>query len=638
MVAPWLVLAGLLTSSSPVTLWQELDARRARGQIDEDTQQFLRVAAVKDPALLPADLRGLPMGGPRRPHGTAVMVDAFQYVQRAHAYGGRVHQLLVPVADLAHTKDSATLPIRVSWSDASLGAMASQVLGAAEHSWTVESADYGFTPPLIEPDAERYRIFIGDTGMGGGAYTAPYGEDPGTRAADCYTYIMFDERNPAFLVPSTVAHEINHAMQAAMDCTEVSTFWENTASYIMAQVYPEARRELQYGFIPAFQGQPWLALDYMNPGGSDGYEYGGVVFPMFLTSTYAPGSGPVFMREVWQAASLQASGRNPNYFEAVNQVAYDYGGPGDFESLFVDLAEARYFMGDDDDGDHVQGAGEYSGCEVALSATLSSSQLPIVDSPGPSGQKPAPYGVNYVKVNLNPNFGRGLRVAFNGDMSTRWAVRALLVGTNLPTQRLEMSVDSDGTGTLDVIPGAYRTVVLLFANLGLPTYSPTRRNWPTTEYYFGIDTFSPGPVVGAVVPAELPQGAQQALLEITGSSFVQGDGFGVSFDDPGIAVHSVELVRATSIKLKVNVGDSAAPGAHSVTVTNEGGAAATGAGLLKIIAAGSADAGAAPADGDGDSGDGNSLPSGPSCASSGGSAAAWPVLAALLLAAWRRRR
>jgi MYXO-CTERM domain-containing protein len=611
--------------------------------LDTESWHFHRVAAVRDRSLLGEDLRGLPLSGSPGRDLTPVMVSAIQWVLRSGAQGGRVHHLLMPPPDKANKLDSATLPIRVTYGDAQYAALARTVLQATERSWTVERDDYGFYEPPIERAANRYRVFIDDTGMGGGAYTAPYDYVNTTDWDDCYSYIVFDKANDQWGAGSIMAHEINHAMQIAMDCEEVPTFMENTATYIMGQVY-DAHYEIAY-MIPYFQRQPWTALDYMNQDESDLYEYGGVLFSLFLTSAYAPQEGPVLMREFWEA-TMQTSGINePDYFDAIPEVVARRGGPADLESIFADFTEARYFLGENDDGAHIPNARSYWDGEPAVSARHAAGSLPVTNGQPPRAKRPATYGANFVVLNLGTSFTQDLRVNFAAADTARWNVRAVLTGGSAPTQSVPVPLDPvDLTGSVVVQPQeGHRDLVIVVANLAKANYDPDRGSWPVSDYFYSLESL-PRSTVTRVTPQVLVRGTEGVNLQVEGTGFVAGDGFGVSFDDVALSVASVNDVQETSIGLTLAVPWAVTVGPKSITVHNANGSRTSGTNVLTVVDP--PDAGVTP-DGAGgggsedDVGGGAPWPPGCGCSESGPGSPWRGALATagfLLLVLRRRRR
>ena len=96
LLATLTVGGGPTAPSSSVTdrnVLQEIEVRYQRGDIDLDRYHFLRVAALRRPGKLPADLQLL-LDRPLARSGTPVLAEAFQHVVRTGDYGGPIHELV----------------------------------------------------------------------------------------------------------------------------------------------------------------------------------------------------------------------------------------------------------------------------------------------------------------------------------------------------------------------------------------------------------------------------------------------------------------------------------------------------------------------------------------------------------------
>jgi len=357
-------------------------------------------------------------------------------------------------------------------------------------------------------------------------------------------------------------------------------------------------------------------MDYY--GNSDGYEYGGVLWPIYLTSTFAPDNGPVFMRQIWEACIQNNPYNSKDYFEAITEVVAAAGGPDELAPVFADFTEARYFVGVDSDGEHIPGAASYAQCELTPAARFNTGHLPISGGPPAETKQPAPYGSNHIVLTLGGSYPYRLRVSFDGADETRWAVRVLLVGGG-PTESLTVPLDGTSfSGSLDVDPAGRSKLVLMVANLATLGYTPNNKDWPGGQYTYRIEPIPPAPTLTALDPAEIEQGVMGVVAKLTGSGFVQGPEFAVTFDDPTLYVDGIISVADREVKLVIMVPAETTLGPKDLTVTNAGGEQAVGAGLLTVIAP-RADAGTG---GDGDGG-------GCGCASGRGPG---PVAAVVLLA------
>jgi len=613
----------------------EIEIRYRQGRLGEAERQLYRVAAIKQPGRLPADLRNPAPGGNAsgQPNATRVLHDAWRYVVTHEVYGSELHNLLLPPPDLTYVLDSATLPLRVSYNAPAHASLAQAVLTAAEHSWVVLIQQYGFSEPPIEDGAQRYRIYVEDA-QGAGGYTAPYDEVWTTPRTDCYTYIVIDQSNDEFSVAGTVAHELNHATQAAMDCVEPVSIWENTATYIMGQVYPD---ELYFtiGVMPYFQSQPWRALDYMNPNASDYYEYGGALFMWYLADTFAPTDGPVFAAEIWQNSIQNDWVNEPDYYDGIEAAVAARGGSETMEDIVIDFAESRFFVGSNDDGAHIAGASNFWDAEVAL--TEHHQTLPVQSAIPPAAREPAPFGANHVLFDLPPG-GAPLTVRFDGDDDTRWAARVVLLGGGATDSRALELGPATGDGSLVVEPGGHTGLLLVVANLGNGSYDPDDANWPTSSYTYTVEQALPPPVITGLSPGTVEPGQAGVQLRLQGENFREGTAFGLAFDATDLEITALGSVTGTTVDFTIAVSPTAVPGPRSLVLTNGDGTQATGVDLLTVV-----DPTAGPDAGAGNNNNGNASGGGGGCGcrAGGTSGSGLPIVLLLLVGLgvyWRRRR
>jgi len=624
-----------------------IDQRHARGKIDARTRHLYRVATLKRPDLLPPALRGLVTRRATTPwrSGTHITRSAWRWVQDNQAWHGELHRLLLPPPDRPYVLDSDILPLRVSYSDTSHAAIAAVVLDAAEHSWLTEVDDYGFWEPPIEPGTERYRVYIEGAGPTAAGYLMPYESNPATSWADCFSYIVIDPSGGD--LTGVVAHEMSHATQAAMDCEEITTFWENTSTYIMSQVYSTAWDYTLYT-MAFFQSDPWRPLDYMLPSAAPFYEYGGALLLLYLTDTYAaPGEGGAMTAEIWAAAMQDADAdfNEPDYFDAIATVVGSRGGATDFDDIFVDFSEARYFVGERDDGQHITDAHTYYGAEVTLAARHWASSLPVLTGYVEEEMWPEEYGVAYVRLDLGGRYPYGLKLRFDGSDRTRWRVRLVRHGGGLTTTRTDLDLTPETfTGELTLPPSDHPELLLLAASLGPPGWDPDSSSTRSYLFVYDIEPVLPPLSIWGLDPTPLEAGWMALPMELHGDGFADGAAFDVAFDHPGLHVAAVNTVDPTRVSFILSVSRDVPPGPYNVVVTNRDGVQATGADLLTVVEKGALttpDPDPPPKEGCGcraTPGSGPGSSTGPGSCSGSGAGPGLPPLAAMLWLLWVVRR
>lgn len=568
------------TAPATTDVFGEIEARYQRGAIDIDRYHFYRVAAIRAPGKLPADLR-LRVGQVFRKSGTGVLVEAMQHVIRTGDWGGDIHNLLQPPPDLSFTLESTEWPIRVSYASANQAGYAQAILDAADLSWTVQIGDFGFYQPVMEPGFEPYRFYVQGAGQGTAGYTSPYETNPATTYASCFSYIVIDP-NLGNGVGATVAHEANHSMQLSMDCIEQRTFLENTAVLIEGLTHPDFFGSTLW-FIPYFQAQPWRGLDFFESG--SGYQYGGVLWLHYLADELAVGDAGVFARELWEASMQDSDFINePDYYDAIETVAAAYGaGNSDMESLYADFAEARYFVGSQDDGQHMTDADRFD-APPAVGLRHSVEDLPVVERQPPSEQRPATFGTNYVRLDITPDWQWPISVRFDGDDSSRWEVRVVRSGAGQSTVSVTMTLDPvTRAGAVTVDPAGYEEILMVVANLGDESYDPDTAGHPLASYYYSLEPVLEPAVVTAIVPAAVKRGQQNLHMRIRGENFVYGPEFAIFFDDPMLQVISIDSFSTSQVMFTLTVPAGASLGPYDVTVVNGGGQEATGEGLITVV-------------------------------------------------------
>ncbi len=612
-------------------VFRRIDERFRAGLMDSETRHLYRLAAVRRPELLPAGLRELVDAGrsPPRLSLTPLFLEAMRWVRSNAAEGGAVHRLLLPPADLPYLLDSTTHDIRVSYETQEQATFAQWVLGYAETSWDILTQEYGFWEPPIEPAAGRYRIFIQSTFGNGAAYTAPYDENPATPHTDYFTYIVVDPTaNSQWNISGTVAHEMNHANQAAMDVLEPAAFWENTSTFIMSRVFPDQVFYTVY-MMSMFQQQPWRALDYMNMQYSDGYEYGGGLFLWYLANTYAPSDPAQFVAEIWQGCVQDSLPNEPDYFDSIEALLAERGHDLTMEDVLMDFSEARFFVGTYDDGAHVPNAFQLDSAEVAVVARHSYAQLPLRGEAPLASRQPAAFGSNHLLLDVPTSAADPIRVLFDGDDDTRWRARAVLFGADRQTvsTELELSVGTwDGSVLLE--PQGYDGILLVVANLGQEGYDPDQydsyRPWPTSGYTYGFERVLELPSDLSLVPEVLERGRQNVEVVLQGVGLVGGGDFNLEFADPDIQIVSIDLVMADQVSFKITIPMLVELGPKDLVVTNSDGQQVTANGILTVV-----DPGDIPADGG--VGGGDRSAAGCGCGTGGEAGGSGLVLAGLLL-------
>ncbi len=563
----------LLTLLMPAqTFVQVVDTAVKNGFTDEAGKWEILETAVKNPEDLPAYWKDILRDHPIPPSmGTSILHDAFLYrTKHMKAAPGENFEDYQFPNELQYILDSENYPIRVEYDNPSDEALAREVLDAAERSWELEIGQWGWwAPPIVTPEG-RFRLYVAQTGMGGGGYTAPRGYYSETAWTDCVTYVVIDNQNPVSYAGIVVAHEMNHTMQAAMDCMEPSSFWENTATFVMAEVYPD-QHAYRDSFLGYFQDNPYMGVDEGNQ--QNLYWYGGFLWPYFLAYTYRQADEPpaVFMRKVWEHASQNGMFNDPDYLHALDTLLKERG--SSLVEAFHAFTRARYFVGSNS-----------SELWTVLPGVQNFDPSPYLsarlyyygdDYSSESTTAPHVFGVNYIKLNAtgdDTDRSYTVKLKPKGDEGDEWHVQ--VVGT-LSGYLYEADTTAASPVSLLLKNGVEPSIIMV-----------ERYRWPDhtageassgADYEISIEPTVPLPVISWVAPNALKRGG---TYDISVYGFHFQDGATVTFMPDDMTVNSVTVLSDSQISLSLTVPMDAAEGSYDVTVENPDGGTYT---LQKVV-------------------------------------------------------
>ncbi|MBU1241238.1 hypothetical protein KKF84_05810, partial [Myxococcota bacterium] len=468
----WFFLSLLLTAPPQTTYFSSLENQYRQGVITEQQLFNYREWAVKAPHKLPLKYRKLLDERPLTEKSlTSVLVDNFQLSR----IKGLKANYSFP-AELDHYVDSAIYPLRVYYKDPSMESKAISLLSYAESAWEIEIDEWGFyAPPVVTPEG-RYRIYIDDA-SGAAGYTAPVDEYPDTPWDDCVTYIVIEQDMHNWGMFDTMAHELNHASQAAMDCMEPTAFWENTAVFSEIAISSQGMYMAAY-YSEAFQLQPFKGLS----GGTTGdlFWYGGYLWPLFISDHL--GSGPqdaVYIRQIWEN-SMQESGfslNSPSYLEAIDEMAQEQG--SSLNNVFTDFSRARWFV--DNKASSLYSTMPYADQIYPIprvTQTISLSTETQTFTPA-EDQQPQRYATNYILLDKPSDYSFPTKITVVESGTDPWAIQLFSASNGA----LESIFDDDSDGSLSITydPELYKDAVLVIQHLADDGFNPS--NLPTGETY-----------------------------------------------------------------------------------------------------------------------------------------------------------
>jgi hypothetical protein len=246
---------------------------------------------------------------------------------------------------------SGIRPVNVHYSRIIDEPKAREMLGILEESWMTQVDLLGFTAPLDDggscgPDG-RYDVFIW-RGIQG-AYVDAIAENPQTLHDDYLTYMVISIAGSTgtSLLDTTLAHEFNHSVQASDDWWESAHFFEMSATFVEALVYPQ---EDDYFFtLEDFQARPEWSL-FRDDNYATWYMYGAAMYLHFLRERYYPNDS-AFIARVWRASRSTPTGNRPDFIDAFRAVLLADRGIT-LDETIIEFNQWRWFVDEFDDGAH----------------------------------------------------------------------------------------------------------------------------------------------------------------------------------------------------------------------------------------------------------------------------------------------
>ncbi|MBU1221592.1 hypothetical protein KKF34_09315 [Myxococcota bacterium] len=548
----------LPSSANQVSALEELEANLKAKTVSIETFLSIREAAVVDRSRLSPYWKKRFDQDPVKPHmGTAILVKNAQIRFKYRLKNPKVKRSSIK----AEILDSTLYPIRVIWENPAWADIAQETLLAAEESWDKQISQWGFYPPSIDTESGRYEFYIEDTGMGGGAYTAPYAEVPDTERSDCYTYIVIDPGNEISQVKVAVTHEFQHALQAGMDCNEYIAFWENCATFIQVEMYPD-NTSWADAFLSEFQANPNVSISGGDYELLPYYWYGAYFWPLYISYAYAgTDPAPVIIRKIWENSIQNSQFNSINYLEATNTLLNTLS--SDIQTAYRDFSVSRLFVGP-------LSYSSLSTMHLASSWTHLpdifgeiSAAMEHTISPS-SDKKPFPFGVNYYKIRSTElSDRRSTLISFTGNENRPWQI--LHVNADDETVNIHEIVSGAGEITLDTGISDNNYILVInneFSNLDPEAYYDSH-NYELNIAPIGVDF-----EITDASPLIMEPGNNYQMV-VSGNEFLPGAT--VTFDSTSVEVIYTEYVSETSLLVHMSIVEQAPETNLTLTVLNSDG-------------------------------------------------------------------
>ncbi|MBN2724527.1 MAG: IPT/TIG domain-containing protein [Deltaproteobacteria bacterium] len=548
-----MLVAILIFSLIQSTTWiEKLQDDFYSGKISLDEKLDIQRRAVVSPETLPEKWREIIKKYPAEMQSaTPLLVDAFQKSRIPKAYN-------MP-DPMAYYLDSVIYPIRVYYYQESQLELATSVLEAADESWMKEIDEFGFYAPPITTPEEKYRIFImGASGASG--YTSPIGSYDETPWDDCVTYIVIEENSYPQMAKSTVAHELSHATQGAMDCMEPVVFWENTAVFTEIAVYPSIIGWMRY-YAQYFQESPWWSISENETP----YWYGGFLWPLFLADKF--GSGPHdgnFVQEIWER-SMQETGNStndPNYMETITEMIEE--GGSTLDEAFTLFSVGRFFVGSDtSSGYEIIPFSDQLDLSVPIQKTIYVDEETTYEPP--SSERPKPYGINYFRLRSD-SLNRPTTIELKEESEVNsWQLTLAPINGSIE-DIISSSSTEKGSVSIEFDPSETGDMLLLVINKGKDSFSFNSVPVYGTDYQLTVRPTVPLPEISTVLPQTVESGSK-VTVTVFGSDFIEGATVEF-FPADDIEITNINFIDSSKMEITLVTPEDTVPGVRQITVIN----------------------------------------------------------------------
>ncbi|MFT7582833.1 MAG: hypothetical protein ACI9MR_004517 [Myxococcota bacterium] len=364
---------------------------------------------------------------------------------------------------------SSSHPFVVRYQEISDRHEADRVRRFVETAWTAQVDSWGMRAPLDDSgdcgDSGDFDVFLWRGQRAN--FVDELAEVPTTPINDRTTYMVVDPwgEYAGAALASLVAHELHHAFQATDD------WWDITIAYEMSATFAESRIFADDGWafvLDDFQSRADHALDW-----DDGYEtyymYGASLYLHFLSERYF-GGDVAFIGSLWQTmrspagAETDASLNEPDFADGIDTVLAEV--DSSYVASIVAFARWRWFMGQRDDGQHLEDAARYGNSPVVPTRVVR-----VAD--GGATLSPAPMLLGSIYLTLAGAPGSTVTISVTGD-DVAWTVQAV-----------DAAEDDSVTHETTVVLGddGLAPVVVTAIPLDPASYDPDTR---TDDRYVGL--------------------------------------------------------------------------------------------------------------------------------------------------------
>jgi hypothetical protein len=358
---------------------------------------------------------------------------------------------------------STTRPMLVHYQVEADAATAAAVVALLDRAADVAIDRLGLRPPLPDggrcgPDA-RLDVFLW-AGIDE-CYVDVIDEVEATAYDDRLAYLVLDPWGSfgGPLLPTTVAHELTHVLQAADDWSDLPFIYEASAVLVEDEVWDDDDQYLAQ--VADFAAHPDWSIDR-----DDGYQtwsmYGAAQFLRFLRDRYHRGDAR-FLGRLWWALRSDAD----NEPDALDGVAAILAGTGaTVDDAVIEFARWRWYTGAWADGAHLE--------EAAAMPPPARAGV-VAARGGRQTVTPMVRGTVYLDLAVGPDDPAAVTVALrDADPAVTWVVLAL-PGAGSDGDRLDL-----GAGPAAIDPRRVRTLAITALAPGADADDRTDRRYAAT--------------------------------------------------------------------------------------------------------------------------------------------------------------
>lgn len=296
----------------------------------------------------------------------------------------------------------STIPLTVHYADPSELDMSLEVLAILERSWTHETQVLGFRPPLDDQGKcgtdGRFDVFVWKGKNT--CFVNTVASNPDTPYDDYSSFMVIDPWGDygGEILDSTLAHEFNHACQAADDWWDAPIVFEMTSTFIEDAVYDDDDEYM--GLLADFQSRPDWSLD-RNDSYRTWYMYASMLYLLYLNDRYYDGDF-TFVSKMWLGMRNPPGAANnqllnePDFEDALDDILLDKAGISFLDSV-VEFARWRWYTGTRDDGQHFE-----EGALFPDDAQVASQPAPVSAGSVSASKAPMVLGNAYFDVSAAP--------------------------------------------------------------------------------------------------------------------------------------------------------------------------------------------------------------------------------------------